>query len=131
MHSRPEVDPSRIGAMGYSLGSFILCHRRRGRQRLHACVLVGGGNLDGPGEYWDHSKPMCQALPYQALSFLGDRPAAIYALHAGRGPTLIFNGTADTVVGIPITHDEPFFHDLQPPHRRARRQARRTSSTTD
>jgi hypothetical protein len=79
---------------------------------MRACVLVGGGNLDGPGEYWDKSKPMCQALPYQALAFLGDRPAAIYALHASRGPTLIYNGLADTVVASP-THGEAFFHDLR------------------
>jgi hypothetical protein len=55
---------------------------------------------------------MCQGLPYQTLSFLGDRPAAIYALHASRGPTLIFNALADTVVAIP-THGEAFFHDLR------------------
>src|SRR5262245_27238871 len=112
LRERPEVDPTRIGAMGYSMGSFILDLTGAADERLKACVLTGGGNLDGPGEYWDKSKPMCQALPYQALSFLGDRPAAIYALHATRGPTLIFNGLADTVVAIP-THAEPFFHDLR------------------
>ena len=69
--------------------------------RLKACVLAGGGNLDGPGEYWDRSKPMCQGLPYQALRFLGDRAAVIYALHAARGPTLIFNGLEDTTVQVP------------------------------
>src|SRR5437868_5612027 len=112
LRSRPEVDSSRIGALGYSMGSFILSIAGAADDRLRACVLVGGGNLDGPGEYWDKSKPMCQGLPYQALSFLGDRPAAIYALHAARGPTLIYNGLADTVVAIP-THAEAFFHDLR------------------
>jgi dienelactone hydrolase len=112
LRSRPEVDGTRIGAMGYSMGSFILSVAGAVDERLNACVLVGGGNLDGPGEYWDKSKPMCQALPYKALSFLGDRPAAIYALHASRGPTLIFNGLADTVVAIP-THGDAFFHDLR------------------
>jgi dienelactone hydrolase len=112
LSQRPEVDPKRIGAMGYSMGSFILSIAGAADDRLNACVLVGGGNLDGPGEYWDRSKPMCQSLPYKALGFLGDRPAAIYALHASRGPTLIFNGLADTVVNIPA-HGEPFFHDLR------------------
>src|SRR5262245_3319715 len=112
LHSRPEVDPGRIGAMGYSMGSFILSLAGAADERLYACVLVGGGNLDGPGQYWDKSKPMCQGLPYKALTFLGDRPAAIYALHASRGPTLIFNGLADTVVNIPAC-GEPFFHDLR------------------
>lgn len=112
LRQRPEVDPRLIGAMGYSMGSFILSLAGAVDERLHAAVLVGGGNLDGEGEYWDKSKPMCQGLPYQALRFLGDRPAAIYALHASRGPTLIFNGLADTVVAIP-THGEAFFHDLR------------------
>jgi len=112
LRQRPEVDPNRIGAMGYSMGSFILSIAGAADNRLSDCVLVGGGNLDGSGEYWDKSKPMCQALPYQALNFLGDRPAAIYALHAHRGPTLIYNGLADTVVNIP-THGEAFFHDLR------------------
>jgi dienelactone hydrolase len=112
LEQRAEVDPQRIGAMGYSMGSFIVALTGAVEPRLHACVLVGGGNLDGPGEYWDKSKPMCQALPYKALEFLGDRPAAIYALHAARGPTLIFNGLADSVVAIP-THREAFFADLR------------------
>src|SRR5205085_10000189 len=112
LSQRPEVNLQRIGAMGYSMGSFVLAIAGAADERLHACVLTGGGNLDGKGEYWDKSKPMCQGLPYQALAFLGDRPAAIYALHAARGPTLIYNGLADTVVAIP-THGEPFFHDLR------------------
>ncbi|MCP5118229.1 MAG: acetylxylan esterase, partial [bacterium] len=64
-------------------------------------VLVGGGNLDGPNGYWDNAKPMCQGTPYRSVSFLGDRPAVLYALHASRGPTLIYNGLEDTVVAIP------------------------------
>lgn len=110
---RPEVDPRRIAAGGYSMGSFVLALAGAVEPRLHACVLVGGGNLDGPGGYWDASnKRMCQALPYQSLGFLGDRPAVIYALHASRGPTLIFNGPGDTVVSIP-KYGEPFFADLR------------------
>lgn len=112
LSQRPEVDSKRIGAMGYSMGSFVLSVAGAADERLNTCVLVGGGNLDGPGEYWDKSKPMCQGLPYKALDFLGDRPAALYALHASRGPTLIYNGLADTVVAIP-THGEAFFHDLR------------------
>jgi dienelactone hydrolase len=112
LSQRSEVNPARIGAMGYSLGSFILSLTGAIEPRLRACVLVGGGNLDGPDEYWDRSKPMCQGTPYRSLAFLGDRPAAIYALNARRGTTLVYNGLADTVVAIP-THGEPFFTDLR------------------
>jgi dienelactone hydrolase len=112
LSQRPEVDAQRIGAGGYSLGSFVVTLAGAIEPRLRVCVPVGGGNLDGPGEYWDKSKPMCQGLPYQSLNFLGDRAAVIYAMHAARGPTLIFNGRQDTVVNIPNTQD-PFFEDLR------------------
>jgi len=110
--SRPEVDATRIGAGGYSMGSFILALTGAVEPRLKACVLVGGGNLDGPGGYWDRSKKMCQGYPYQSLSFLGDRGATIYALHAARGPTLIYNGLDDSVVGI-SERSPAFFADLR------------------
>ncbi len=109
---RREVDPQRIAAAGYSLGSFVVALTGAEDTRLRACVPVGGGNLDGPGEYWDRAKPMCVGIPYKALMFLGDRPAVLYALHASRGSTLIFNGTEDNVVAIP-THREPFFQDVR------------------
>jgi dienelactone hydrolase len=112
LQTRPEVDRTRIAAVGYSLGSFVLALTGAIEPDLRAVVLVGGGNLDGPNEYWDKSKPLCQGMPYQAISFLGDRAAAIYALHAARGPTLIYNGLADSVVNIPKT-GEPFFTDLR------------------
>jgi dienelactone hydrolase len=109
---RPEVDRSRLAAMGYSMGSFVLSLTCAVERRLKACVLVGGGNLDGPGGYWDNSKPMCQGLPYKSLLFLGDRPAVLYALHASRGPTLVYNGLEDTTVAIP-QRGEALFRDLR------------------
>ncbi len=124
LQARPEIDGKRIGAAGYSLGSFVLALAGAVEPRLRACVLVGGGNLDGPEGYWDRSgKNMCQGLPYRSLSFLGDRPAALYALHAARGPLLIWNGRADSVVNMPKTQDA-FFDDL-----RARVIARRGGTT--
>jgi len=110
--SRPEVDAKRIGAAGYSMGSFVLALTGAVEPRLRACVLVGGGNLDGVDGYWDNSKPMCQGLPYRSLRFLPDRGAVIYALHASRGPTLIHNGLEDSVVAID-RHREAFFADLR------------------
>jgi dienelactone hydrolase len=111
---RPEVDPDRISAAGYSMGSFVLGITCAIETRLHACVLVGGGNLDGPGGYWDRSShTMCQAIPYKALLFLGDRGAVLYHLHALRGPTLVFNGTADSVVTSEKEGPEAFFADLR------------------
>jgi dienelactone hydrolase len=110
--SRRDVDPKRIAVMGYSMGSFISSIACAIDTRIRACVLAGGGDLDGPGGYWDGSRKMCQAIPYQSLQFLGDRGALIYALNAKRGPTLVLNGSADEVVDIPH-HGEDFFADLR------------------
>lgn len=108
---RADIDPKRLAALGYSMGSFVLGLTCAVETRLHACVLAGGGNLDGPGGYWDSSnKKMCQAIPYQSMMFLGDRGAVLYELHAARGRTLIINGTADDVVS---GAGPPFFEDLR------------------
>ena len=112
LSARPDVDPKRLGAVGYSMGSFVLALTGAVETRLTACVLVGGGNLDGPDGYWDKSKAMCQGTPYRALAFLGDRPAVLYALHAARGPTLIYNGTEDTTVAIP-TYGEAHLREVR------------------
>lgn len=112
LSQRPEVDPKRIAAVGYSLGSFVVNLTCAVDARLHACVAAGGGDLDGPMEYWDNSKPMCTALPYQSLLFLGDRGAVLYALRSLIGPMLVFNGTADTIVDTP-DHEEPWFQSLR------------------
>jgi beta-galactosidase len=111
--SRSDVDGQRLAAVGYSMGSFVLGITCAVDTRLNACVLAGGGNLDGPGGYWDSSsKEMCQAIPYKSLLFLGDRGARLYSLHADRGATLIINGSADDVVAMPDT-GAPFFDDLR------------------
>lgn len=110
--TRKDVDPKRIAVMGYSMGSFISSLACAVDTRVHACVLVGGGDLDAPGGYWDSSyKKMCQSIPYKSLSFLGDRGAVLFALMAKRGPTLVWNGTADRTVDIPH-HDQAWFEDL-------------------
>jgi hypothetical protein len=110
---RPDTDPDRLAAVGYSMGSFVLGIACAVETRLNSCVLAGGGNLDGPGGYWDSSsKKMCQAIPYQTLMFLGDRGAALYDLHAERGATLVINGTADEVVSI-SRMGAGFFDDLR------------------
>jgi hypothetical protein len=43
---------------------------------------------------------MCQGLPYKALGFLGDRAAALYAMHSDHARTMVFNGTQDSTVAM-------------------------------
>jgi dienelactone hydrolase len=110
---RPDVDEHRIAVMGFSMGSFISSLAGAADPRIHALLLVGGGDLDGPGGYWDAGHAvMCQAAPYKALLFLGDRPAVLFTLSARRGSTFIINGTGDTVVDIPH-HQQDFFDAMR------------------
>lgn len=51
--AQPNVDKQRLAAVGYSMGSFVLSLACAVETRLNACVLAGGGNLDGDGGYWD------------------------------------------------------------------------------
>jgi dienelactone hydrolase len=112
LSERADVDRKNIAVIGYSMGSLISSFACALDASLHACVLVGGGDLDGTGGYWDTSAKMCQGIPYQSLSFLGERGPAIYALQATHGPTLIYNGSADKVVDIP-NHGEEFFTNMR------------------
>jgi pimeloyl-ACP methyl ester carboxylesterase len=99
LSSRRDVEPKWLAILGFSMGSFISAIACAIETRVNSCVLVDGGNLDGPGGYWDASgHKMCQAIPYQSLMFLGDRGAVLYDLAAERGGTFIMNGTADPVV---------------------------------
>ncbi|HEU5179447.1 MAG TPA: prolyl oligopeptidase family serine peptidase [Candidatus Polarisedimenticolia bacterium] len=101
LRRREEIDPSRIAVLGFSLGSYATALAGAVDSRPWVAVMASGGNLDGAGGYWDSSRPMCQGFSYQALRFLGDRPAALYAMHAQRGPSLIVLGGNDTVVRAP------------------------------
>jgi dienelactone hydrolase len=113
LSSRHDVDAHRIAILGFSMGSFIASLTGAADPRIHAVLLVGGGDLDGPNGYWDLSRVMmCQGGPYRSLAFLGDRPAVLFTLNARRGDTFIINGTADTVVDIPH-HGPDFFADLR------------------
>jgi dienelactone hydrolase len=112
VRERREVDTNRMAVMAYSMGSFQSAIAGALDRRFRGLILSGGGNLDGPGGYWDMSKPMCQGGAYQALSFLGDRGAILYGLNTQRGATLIMNGDVDGLIVKPNT-DEAFFVSLR------------------
>jgi dienelactone hydrolase len=113
LSSRADVDPKRIAVAAYSMGSLHAAIAGAIDTRIHALVLSGGGNLDGPGDYWARSsKVMCQSGPSKALDFLPDRGAVLYALNQRRGPTFIMNGTEDPVI-VSVQTKEPFFARLR------------------
>lgn len=101
LRAQTEVDPARIAVLGYSMGAFVAGITSALDTRVHAVVLSGGGVFDEAHGYYDTGKLPCQAPPYRALATLGDRGAVLYALNAARGPMLVMNGDADTVMDIP------------------------------
>lgn len=98
LRAQPEVDSTRIAVVGYSMGAFISGIAGAIDTRIHAVLLSGGGTFDGAHEYFDTGRLPCQAPPYRALAVLGDRSAILYVLNADRGPMLLMNGEADTVM---------------------------------
>ena len=105
---RPEVDPTRIAIVGYSMGAFVSGIAGALDTRIHAVLLSGGGTFDDEadgGKSYDVGTLPCQAAPWHALKVLGpgfhDRGAILYALNANRGPMLVENGSNDTVMDIP------------------------------
>jgi len=122
--TRPEVDPARIGVAGYSMGAFIggiagamlppYSHAYPDTPHFHALVLSGGGTYDDNVGYFDLNKSPCQGPPYRALqTTLGDaRGYKLFVLNAERGPTLVMNGTDDTVMDIPH-HNAAWFEALR------------------
>ena len=110
--AQPDVDATRIGVAGYSMGSFVAGITGAIDARIHAVLLSGGGVYDGTHEYFDSGLLPCQAPPYQALGTLGDRGAILYALNADRGPMLVMNGDADTVMKM-ADHPPAWFNDVR------------------
>ncbi len=112
VESRPDVDPKRVALLGYSMGTFhaAIAAALHGPRAL---LLSAGGNLDGPGQYWDSgNKTNCQVGPYKALHDLGDRGAQLYAHIAQTTSTLIMNGTQDGLI-TKFNEQEPWFADLR------------------
>jgi dienelactone hydrolase len=109
--AQPEVDASRIGVAGYSMGGFVSGITGAIDTRIHAVLLSGGGVYDEPGGYFDANPLPCQMPPYKSLLPLGDRGGVLYALNAERGPMLVMNGSHDTVMDMPH-HPPEWFAEM-------------------
>ncbi|MHB1022889.1 MAG: alpha/beta hydrolase [Acidobacteriaceae bacterium] len=116
LRQRREVDPHRIAVLGYAEGSLTSLLASALDSQISALVLAGGGDFDGPGGYWETSRPGDLGQTYTSLRLIGqpyaDRAAMIYALHAEYGPTLVINGTHDSMVSA-WHHGPAFFSPLE------------------
>ena len=114
LDAQPEVDPKRIGVLGYSMGGFVAGIAGAIDPRIHAVLLSGGGTFDDDTGYFDKGNKPCQSSPFHALKpvlMVDGKPArgfALYYLNAERGPMYAMNGQADSVMDI-AHHDAAWF----------------------
>jgi dienelactone hydrolase len=117
LDAQPEVDPARIGVLGYSMGSFVAGITGAIDPRIHAVLLSGGGTFDDDTGYFDHGNKPCQSSPYHALAKvlqIDGNPARgilLYDLNDQRGPMYVMNGQADSVMDI-AHHDAAWFETM-------------------
>ena len=95
--SRPEIDASRMGVVGYSLGGASAGSLAILDPRIKSAIITGWGFIPSLAVY---GKP-CTQLPYRDFEAMMNftEMTALLAPHAA---TLFLNGTADTI----IDHDE-------------------------
>jgi dipeptidyl aminopeptidase/acylaminoacyl peptidase len=101
--ARPEVDSSRIGILGTSLGSFIACLTGEMDQRFsRVAILLGGGNL--VDAFYNH--PL--AVPYvQVYEAMGGTKDKVKEMIAPADPiTKASNLKGRKVLMIAAKHDE-------------------------
>jgi dienelactone hydrolase len=93
LESRPEIDGSRLGIVGYSLGGASAGCVAILDSRIKSAVIAGWGFLPSLASY---GKP-CTRVPYHDFSEFMDftEMTALLAPHAA---TLFFNGTTDSII---------------------------------
>lgn len=70
--ARPEIDSSRLGVVGYSMGAFLAVMTMAEEPRLRACVLAAGGDLPRNTPFAFAARRL--ADPLRAVRKFGGRP---------------------------------------------------------
>jgi uncharacterized protein len=104
LHGRPELDPARIGALGFSMGGYLTAQVAAKDQRLRAVVLIGTPadgaeqtrHVHRAGGPWAEVAALW-AVRHAGMDLRVERPLDVVAAIAPR-PLFIINGTDDTIV---------------------------------
>jgi dienelactone hydrolase len=113
LRERKDVDPARIAVLGYSMGTFHAAIASA-MGEPHALILSAGGNLDGPGQYWETGNKLnCQVAPWKALNGRTNNRAGllVYKYLGETTNTLVMNGTIDGLI-TKFNEQQPWFDDL-------------------
>lgn len=93
LESRPEVDSTRLGVVGYSLGGSSAGPFAMLDTRVKSAIIAGWGFTQLAVEW---GKP-CSQVPYEDFSEMMQF-SEMTALVAPHAATLIYNGTQDTII---------------------------------
>jgi len=102
LSQRPDVDPARIGALGFSAGGMVTVRAAAMDTRLRAVVLSGTASESDETQAWFHrsSRPLHQLPTEWAARYFGwplgiVRPAILVAEIVPR-PVLLIGGSVET-----------------------------------
>jgi dienelactone hydrolase len=107
LHDRPEVDPERIGVIGYSRGAELALLLGSHYPELRAMVSVSGSGIVGSGIDWNNlARPLFPAwtwqgepIPFADTTFDPSDPASLARIsievERSNGPVILIAGEAD------------------------------------
>ncbi len=108
--SRSDVDPQRIGGLGFSMGGYIMAQVAATDTQLRAVVLEATPTAFGEYERWAHKRwgllsglPAIWAARHSGMPLDEMRPRDVVASIAPR-PLLIIGGDVDPIVPPFMTH---------------------------
>lgn len=107
---QPEIDAKRVGAVGFSLGGYILSQVAKTDRRVRAMALLGTpANLNDQVRLSHRAwNPIREPAARLALELHGidlDEPQPEHVIGQFSGPLLVVGGTADVTVPLELTQN--------------------------
>jgi predicted alpha/beta hydrolase len=117
LHTRPDVDPDRIGGLGLSVGGELMLQTAAHDQRLHAVVSEGAGSRSVAEDVHIRAPDVFVGLPFSVMSTVST------AVFGDSMPPPGLHGLVDDIAPRPImliwardgngeTYFDPAYYDL-------------------